>query len=365
MKETAKLVRVLVVDDSAFMRRLLTDLLEGSGQIEVVGIARNGVDAVAKNKRLTPDVITLDIEMPEMDGLSALTELMRTRPVPVVMLSSLTQSGARETLEALSRGAVDFIGKPDSPQEVLDAGLRQEIIDKVLGAAAVEVGKLTPFALLPHERRVSTAVLPPVSVPPAYAEQGQVRMVAIGTSTGGPRALQEVVSQLTTDGKTAYLIVQHMPKGFTRTLAERLDGVSVLTVREAADGLIEPDHVYVAPGDYHLTTLLVNGRPYMRLTQSAPVNGHRPAVDVLFHSLATIPGLCKVAVILTGMGSDGAKGLSALKAAGAHTIAEDASTAVIFGMPKAAIMAGAVDRVAPLQQVAEVISLGLAGGREC
>lgn len=361
MKERTKLVRVLVVDDSAFMRRLLSDLLEASGQVQVVGIARNGIDAVAKNQRLVPDVITLDIEMPEMDGLSALTELMSTRPVPVVMLSSLTQTGARETLEALSRGAVDFVGKPDSPQEVTTGDLRQEIIEKVLQAAGVEVGKLAPYTHQTSVHRTGSLA----TKPSAVAELGEVRVVAIGTSTGGPRALQEVVGQLEADGKTAYLIVQHMPKGFTRTLAERLDGISVLTVREAAEGLIEPDHVYVAPGDYHLTTQLVGGRPHMRLTQTVPVNGHRPAVDVLFHSLATQPGLCKVAVVLTGMGSDGAKGLTALKAAGAYTIAEDASTAVIFGMPKAAIMTGAVDKVASLQQVAEAISLGLAGGREC
>lgn len=362
MKERTKLVRVLVVDDSAFMRRLLSDLLEASGQIEVVGIARNGIDAVAKNQRLAPDVITLDVEMPEMDGLTALTELMRTRPVPVVMLSSLTQGGARETLEALSRGAIDFIGKPDSPRQVSTGDLRQEIIDKVLQAAEVEVGKLAPY---PQPAPAPRAALPPVTKRSRPATVGEVRVVAIGTSTGGPRALQEVVGRLQADGKTAYLVVQHMPKGFTRTLAERLDGLSALTVREAADGLIEPDHVYVAPGDYHLTTQLVGGRPHLRLTQTAPVNGHRPAVDVLFHSLAKQPGLCKVAVVLTGMGTDGAKGLAALKAVGAYTIAEDAATAVIFGMPKAAITTGAVDRVVSLQQVAEAISLGLAGEREC
>ncbi len=364
MREKMNLVRVLVVDDSAFMRRLLTDLLESSGQIQVVGFARNGIDAVAKNQRLLPDVITLDIEMPEMDGLTALSELMRTRPVPVVMLSSLTQSGARETIEALSRGAIDFVGKPGSPQEVLASDLRQEIVDKVLQAAQVEVTKLTPFT--PPSITAPAALQPPASRRPSKSIGGEaLRLVAIGTSTGGPRALHEVMGQLQPDGKTAYLIVQHMPKGFTRSLAERLDSISELTVNEATEGPVEPDHAYIAPGDYHMTVQLVNGQPHLRLTQTPPVNGHRPAVDVLFDSLAVKPGLCQVAVILTGMGSDGAKGIAALKAAGAYTIAEDASTAVIFGMPRAAIMTGAVDRIVSLPQVADAIAWGLAGGREC
>ena len=362
MKETTKLVRVLVVDDSAFMRRLLTEILESSELIQVVGIARNGVDAVAKNQRLRPDVITLDIEMPEMDGLHALTELMRTRPVPVVMFSSHTQAGAGETLEALSRGAVDFIGKPGLPQEISTSSLRQDIVDKVLQAAGVEVDKLAPCQTPQPVRR--TVPPPIVNRAQALTNSGAIRVVAIGTSTGGPRALQQVMGQLVADGKTAYLVVQHMPRGFTRTLAERLDMISELTIAEATEGYLAADHVYIAPGGYHLTAQLVQGKPYVRLTDTPPVNGHRPSVDVLFNSLAGEPGLCQVAVVLTGMGADGAKGLAALKAGGTYTIAEDASTAVIYGMPKAAIMTGSVDRIVALPQVAETISLGLAGGRE-
>ncbi|HBK86091.1 MAG TPA: hypothetical protein DDZ53_08705 [Firmicutes bacterium] len=241
--------------------------------------------------------------------------------------------------------------------------MRQQVIDKVLQAATVEVSKLAKPVVMPANESKEVDVKRPPRLPGrTYKEQ--VRVVAIGTSTGGPRALQEVISQLPADGQTAYLVVQHMPKGFTRSLAERLDSLSVLTVGEAENGLIKPDHVYIAPGDYHLTTQMVDGKAHMQLSQSEPVNGHRPAVDVLFHSLATIPGLCKVAVVLTGMGSDGAKGLVALKANGVYTVAEDASTAVIFGMPKAAIMAGGVGKVVSLQSIAEAISLGLAGGRE-
>lgn len=346
------MIRVLVVDDSAFMRRLITDLLESTGQIKVVGIARNGADAVAKNLRLQPDVITLDVEMPVMDGLTALTELRKTRPVPVVMLSSYTQSGASVTLEALAKGAVDFIGKPESPEQIQDPRLRQSIIETVLQAATVELEKLNP--------------VPQRSPMPSIAphKHGQVRLVAIGTSTGGPRALQEVISRLPVDGRTAYLVVQHMPKGFTRTLAERLDSLAVLRVQEAADGLIEADNVYIAPGDYHMTVRLAGGKPHVHLQQTEPVNGHRPSVDVLFSSLSELPGLCAVAVVLTGMGSDGAQGMAALKLSGTYTIAEDASTAVIFGMPKAAIRTGAVDRVVPLPEVAEAVLSGLARGRE-
>lgn len=367
MKDTAPLVRVLVVDDSAFMRRLISDQLESSGRIKVVGIARNGIDAIAKNLRFKPDVITLDIEMPQMDGLSALTELMRTRPVPVVMLSSLTQQGSRATLEALARGAIDFISKPESPQQIQTGELGQNMIETVLQAAAVELGKLTPPTTAFRGRGHASSWLGQSVKPPASPEssaQGRVDVVAIGTSTGGPRALQEVLSRLPADGRTAYLVVQHMPPGFTRTLAERLDALSELTVREAREEMIKPDHAYIAPGDYHLTVRMVGRNAYLQLSQSATVNGHRPAVDVLFHSLADLPGLCRVAVVLTGMGADGAQGLLALKAGGTFTIAEAAKTAVIFGMPKAAIAAGAVHKIVALDDVVDAIAHGLAGGRE-
>lgn len=353
---TPQAVRALVVDDSAFMRRLISDLLESTGQIKVVGIARNGSDAVDKNLSLQPDVITLDIEMPEMDGLAALTELMRTRPVPIVMLSSLTQTGAHETFIALERGAVDFIGKPSSPQDMEAPGVAMQIVAKVLQAAQVDSAKLQVLPALPGQAAISR--LPGIK-PPRPLRQ-DLRIVAVGTSTGGPRALQTLFSGLRADGQTAYLVVQHMPEGFTRSLAERLDRLTSLKVREAAGEPIRADHVYIAPGGQHLQVHLSAGTAYLKLSKSEPVNGHRPAVDVLFHSLAALPGLCKAAVILTGMGSDGAEGLAALKAAGAFTIAEAADTAVIFGMPKAAVATGAVDRVVGLGQVAETILEALA-----
>jgi two-component system chemotaxis response regulator CheB len=341
-------VRVLVVDDSAFMRRLLSDLLSNSGRLQVVGTARNGEDAVAKNLKLQPDVITLDVEMPVMDGLQALRRLLATRPVPVVMVSSLTQTGANTTLEALSLGAVDFVGKPDSPMLLHDLSISGSLVDKVLQAATVDVRKLIN-------------ALPSVAPRPTLRKvRGTVELVGIGTSTGGPRALQQVIPGLPADGRAAYLVVQHMPKGFTRSLAERLNALSALQVVEAEDQLcILADYVYIAPGGYHmLVTLDAAGRPAIRLSEQDPVNGHRPSVDVLFQSLADIARHCRAAALLTGMGADGAAGLLHLRQAGVYTVAEDASTAVIFGMPRAAIALGAAEQVAPLSAIGEAILQG-------
>ena len=373
MEGSVGLVRALIVDDSAFMRRLLRDILEESGYITVIGIARDGVDAVEKNQRLQPDVITMDIEMPKMDGLEALVAIMETRPVPVVMFSSLTKAGAKETMEALASGAVDFVSKPGVAQDVTKGELKQEIINKVLTAAGVDVAKLVALrspsspastALPVGMPTVTVSPLPPSVVPKPVslpAKGSGLRIVALGTSTGGPRALQTVISALEPDARTAYFVVQHMPKGFTRTLAERLNNLSSLQVQEAEEALVAPDNVYVAPGGHHLTVLPTSLGLQIRLSQDPPVNGHRPAVDVLFQSLADQPGLCEVAVVLTGMGSDGAKGLAKLKAAGTFTIAEDASTAVIYGMPKAAVLMGAVDEVVPIHRIAEAIRLRLEG----
>lgn len=356
------MVRVLIVDDSAFMRRLLTDLLSSSGQLEVVGTARNGEDAVQKNQRLRPDVITLDVEMPIMDGLAALDQILSTRPVPVVMFSSLTQAGAKTTLEALSKGAVDFLGKPDSPTQLQDPALRAMVIEKILSASAVDLNKLAPAPLVPTTEPRSA---PSAAVRPTRAVDGGPMLVGIGTSTGGPRALQQVIPRLPADGNAAYLVVQHMPPGFTKSLAERLNSMSELTVLEAEDGIaVEANHAYIAPGGQHLTVSLSAGRPYVRLQRTAQVNGHRPSVDVLFSSLAELPAHCRAAALLTGMGADGAQGLYQLRQAGVYTIAEDSSTAVIFGMPRAAVALGAAVRVAPLPEVSSAILYGLAVGKE-
>lgn len=353
------MVRVLIVDDSAFMRRLLTDLLTGSGQLKVVGTARNGEDAVQKNLRLEPDVITLDVEMPVLDGLAALSQILSTRPVPVVMFSSLTQAGAQTTLEALSRGAVDFLGKPDSPKQLQDPAIREMVIEKILSASAVDLQKLTPAPVLPVQTLLSVAPLPSPRLE-------RLALVGIGTSTGGPRALQQVIPRLPADGLAAYLVVQHMPPGFTRSLAERLNSLSELTVSEAEDGvLVEANHAYIAPGGQHLSVQpTAAGKLQVRLERTAPVNGHRPSVDVLFSSLAELPQYCRSAALLTGMGADGAAGLYRLRQAGVYTIAEDASTAVIYGMPRAAVALGAATRVVPLPEISSAILYGLAVGKE-
>ncbi len=354
------MVRVLIVDDSAFMRRLLTDLLAASGQLEVVGTARNGEDAVQKNQRLRPDVITLDVEMPVMDGLAALDQILSTRPVPVVMFSSLTQAGAKTTLEALSKGAVDFLGKPESPKQLHDPLLRAMVVEKILSASAVDLSKLIPSPAMQLQPQpvpiVSRLRTPQIGAP---------TLVGIGTSTGGPRALQQVIPGLPADGGTAYLVVQHMPPGFTRSLAERLNGMSELTVLEAEDGaLVEANHAYIAPGGQHLTVAQSGGRLSLQLQRTAAVNGHRPSVDVLFSSLAELPTYCGAAALLTGMGTDGAQGLYQLRQAGVYTIAEDSSTAVIYGMPRAAVALGAAIKVAPLPEVSSAILYGLAVGKE-
>lgn len=345
------MIRVLVVDDSAFMRRLLADVLESTGELKVVGIARHGQDAVEKNLRLRPDVITLDVEMPVMDGLSALTEIMHTRPAPVVMLSSLTTTGAQVTLESLARGAVDFISKPDNPQEVLSAELRRAIVDKVLLAAGVDLRKLT----------VEPAIVPLRRSPDSDRERAMA-LVGVGTSTGGPRALQQLFTQLPRGTGAAFLVVQHMPKSFTRSLAERLDGLSELTVTEAVDGeLLEVDHVYIAPGDSHLTVVEKGGNPSVQLLRTPVVNGHRPAVDTLFSSMAELAHRKRVGVILTGMGADGARGVELLKHSGAYILAEDQSSAVIYGMPRAAVVTGCVDRSVALQSMSQAVLAGLEG----
>jgi len=354
------MVRVLIVDDSAFMRRLLTDLLAASGQLEVVGTARNGEDAVQKNQRLRPDVITLDVEMPVMDGLAALDQILSTRPVPVVMFSSLTQAGAKTTLEALSKGAVDFLGKPESPAQLHDPQLRTMVVEKILSASAVDLSKLAPSPVL----RIQHQPAPTVNRSRAPSSGAPV-LVGIGTSTGGPRALQQVIPGLPADGSTAYLVVQHMPPGFTRSLAERLNGMSELTVMEAEDGApVQANHAYIAPGGQHLTVTQSMGRVHLQLQRTAAVNGHRPSVDVLFSSLAELPAHCRAAALLTGMGADGAQGLHQLRQAGVYTIAEDSSTAVIYGMPRAAVALGAAIRVAPLPEVSSAILYGLAVGKE-
>ncbi|HAA90262.1 MAG TPA: chemotaxis response regulator protein-glutamate methylesterase [Peptococcaceae bacterium] len=342
-------IKVLVVDDSALMRRIISDLLNSDPELEVIATARNGKEAIEKVSQLCPDVVTLDVEMPVMDGLTALKEIMKVCPTPVVMLSSLTQEGAEITVKALQLGAVDFVPKPSGSISLDLQKVKDELNRKVKVAARVRPSRLylTQLALPLLKRKEKDLEKPPPK-----------KLVLIGTSTGGPKALSEVLSKLPGNIPAALLIVQHMPPGFTRSLAERLDHLSELRVKEAEDGeKVVSGTAYIAPGDYHLKVEAVppGKQPRLRLTKEPPLNGHRPSVDVLMKSAVQAGCWELIGVVLTGMGSDGCEGMKEIKAHHGKTIAEDESTAIVFGMPRAAIEAGVVDRVVPLPLISREI----------
>ncbi|QDR80512.1 protein-glutamate methylesterase/protein-glutamine glutaminase [Sporomusa termitida] len=342
------MIKVLVVDDSVFMRKLLSDLFAGEPDFIVVDTARNGKDALEKVKRLKPDLITMDVEMPVMDGITALQSVMKECPTPVVMISSLTKTGAEATLQALELGAVEFVAKTAGPISNI-TGIRAEILSKCRAAVKVNMARLTKLPLL------TAGVFS--KVPLTTGGAGDEHIVAIGTSTGGPRALQEVITKLPGNIPCGVVIVQHMPPGFTRSLAERLNSLSAVTVKEAEQNdMIRPGLVLIAPGDYHMLVEREGGKAVVKLNQNPPLGGHRPAVDPLMESVARIFGSKAIGVILTGMGHDGAKGIQAIKRQNGQTIAEDQSTAVVFGMPKSAIEMGVVDKITPITGVtAEIL----------
>ena len=338
-------VRVLVVDDSAFMRRVIADAIASQPDMEVAGVAHNGLDALLKVEQLQPDVVTLDVEMPDMDGLTALRHLMARYPRPVVMLSSQTQHGAITTLRALSIGAVDFVAKPSGAISLDFSRVREELLQKIRAAALARVR-----AQVASTRRTPEATRVPRAKYPGAFEH----LVVIGCSTGGPRALAALVPELPAEAPTAYLIVQHMPAGFTRSLAERLDASGPIAVREAVAGdRLEGGTALVAPGDYHLR-LRPSGA--VELDQAARVHGVRPSVDVALESVSERFGSKTVAVILTGMGQDGAAGAAVVRQAGGYVLAEDESTCVVWGMPRAVVERGLAHRVAPLDGIAEAIA---------
>jgi two-component system chemotaxis response regulator CheB len=338
-------IRVLVVDDSAFMRRVISEAIAAEPDMEVAGQAVNGLDALIKVEQLQPDVVTLDVEMPEMDGLTALRHLMARYPRPVVMLSSLTQAGAVTTIRALTIGAVDFVAKPSGAISLDFRRVREELVHKVRIAARARVGISAPRTAAP----ASTPVRQAVRTGGTFD-----RVVVIGSSTGGPRALGTVVPGLPADGRTAYLIVQHMPAGFTRSLAERLDSLGALNVREAQEGdRLSADTALVAPGDFHVR---VNQSGLIHLDQAAKVHGVRPSVDVALYSVAQSFGRRTIAAILTGMGQDGAAAAAAVREAGGYVLAEDESTCVVWGMPRAVVERAGADRVVPLDTMSAAIT---------
>jgi two-component system chemotaxis response regulator CheB len=354
-----KKIQVLVVDDSAVMRQLLTEILNSDPGIEVVGTAPDPYVARDKIKLLNPDVLTLDVEMPRMDGLAFLRNLMRLRPMPVVMCSSLTQKGAAVALDALALGAVDFVAKPavDVAHGIKESA--QEIIAKVKMAARAQVRPLVEApALSVADRHDAGAVLPKRSAPTHFATTD--RIIAIGASTGGTEAIKEVLTHLPSD-VPGIVIAQHIPQAFSGPFAQRMDGCSVLNVCEARDGQpILAGHVYIAPGDRHLIVVRDGARYQCRLSAGELVNRHRPSVDVLFRSVAQSAGRNSIGVMLTGMGRDGAEGMKEMREAGASTIAQDEASSVVWGMPGAAWQIGAVQTLHPLTQIAGHI-LDLAG----
>ncbi len=349
-------IKVLVVDDSALMRKVISDILASSPDIEVIGKAKNGQDAVEKVTALKPDVVTMDIEMPVLNGLNALGYIMSECPTPVIMLSG--DNSADITITAFQYGAVDFILKPSGEISRDIANIKDELIKKVRAAAGVAVHKL---GFIEEKRKKETVT----REPQPDRRTGHIKkatskkIVIIGSSTGGPRALQQVIPLL--PPTLAVLVVQHMPPGFTKSLAERLNFQSRIRVREAREGdVVEPGIVLIAPGDYHMIVKQqrINGemQVVVALTKGERVQGVRPSVDVLLKSAVPIYGEKSIGVILTGMGSDGSEGIKKLKSAGGKVIAEDESTCVVFGMPKSVIDQKLADYVLPITKIAEGIA---------
>jgi two-component system chemotaxis response regulator CheB len=331
--------KVLIVDDSSLMRQLLTQILSSDPELEVIGTAEDPFVAREKIKSLNPDVLTLDIEMPRMDGLTFLEKLMRGHPMPVVMISSLTNRGADTTLRALSLGAVDYIAKPKldvSSDTIEQAG---DIIAKVKAAAKVRVRGLEPGETIP------------AALPAGYHITATHKVVAIGASTGGTEALKDLLSALPPDFP-GLVMVQHMPEAFTRPFSERLNSLCRIHVQEAKDGdRILPGHALLAPGGHQMQVVRHGIEYVVKVYRGERVNRHLPSVDVLFSSCARQLGKNAIGVLLTGMGADGAKGMLEMKVAEAHTIAQDEATCVVFGMPREAIQLGAVDQVLPLGRI--------------
>ncbi|MBO4853358.1 MAG: chemotaxis response regulator protein-glutamate methylesterase [Schwartzia sp.] len=399
------MIRVLIADDSAFMRMVLSDMFKKQPDFEVVGTAVNGKDAVEKCKSLNPDLVTMDVNMPVMDGLQALEQIMSDCPTPVIMFSSLTRDGANATIKALSLGAVDFVSKVGGSISKVDT-VEDEILSKARtavgakgiirkAAAAPPPAPVPPTSAPPPEpksepaaptpppapketpsapptmRRIQLplrgggATAPPSPPPKRFTPRAvpaartvssggsSRKLVVLGCSTGGPKALQSVVPMLPRNLPCGVLIVQHMPPGFTKSLAERLNEISQISVKEAENhDIIEAGHVYIAPGNYHMT--VSGGGREILLNQDPPIGTLRPAADVLFKSAAPLGGNI-VSVILTGMGSDGAVGMTEIKKTGGYVIAESEETAVVYGMPKAVVDRGLADEIKPLQAIAGAI----------
>ncbi|MDO8439318.1 MAG: chemotaxis response regulator protein-glutamate methylesterase [Telluria sp.] len=348
-------IKVLIVDDSALIRSVMSEIISSQPDMEVVGVAPDPLVARELIKQTNPDVLTLDVEMPKMDGLDFLEKLMRLRPMPVVMVSSLTERGSEITMRALELGAVDFVTKPKIS---IQSGMREytELIsDKIRAAAKARIKPRTLAAAAP------TGALPALRNPLTSSE----KLIIIGASTGGTEAIREFLMQMPSDCP-GILITQHMPEGFTTSFARRLDSLCKISVREAkGDERVLPGHAYIAPGHSHLLLARSGANYVTKIEQSEPVNRHRPSVDVLFRSAALAAGKNAVGVILTGMGKDGAAGMLEMKTAGAYNFAQDEASCVVFGMPREAIALGGTHEVGPLGSLPGMVLgyLSTQGGR--
>lgn len=354
-----KKTKVLIVDDSAVVRKYLTEILSNARGIEVVATALDPIIAIDKIKKFSPDVLTLDVEMPRMDGLTFLSKLMVARPMPVIMVSSFTDAGARVTLRALELGAVDFILKPALGTSEARSAFASELAEKILAASQSKVRPRTPAAardvapIEVLERHTADVIIPPKRA--MKAKHRSETVIAIGASTGGTEAIASIFKSLS-DDLPGIVIVQHMPEKFTKAFADRINGMSQPYVKEAENG----DRVYrgialIAPGNRHMLLKSDANGYFVEVLDGLPVNRHKPSVDVLFRSVAQCAGRSATGILLTGMGSDGAAGLLELKEAGAMTIAQDEASCVVFGMPREAIKIGAACRVMGINEVIKYI----------
>lgn len=340
-----ELIRVLIIDDSVFMRKMITDILINDPRIDVIGTARNGKDGLNKIKSLSPDVVTLDVEMPVMDGLITLEKIVENYPIPVVMLSSVTEKGTAQVVQSIEMGAVDFIEKPSGAISLDIKEIKDEIVKKVVIAseARVSKGKVMQREIVNIDRKQ------------IYDET----VIAIGTSTGGPRALQQVLLDFRSKNMPPIFIVQHMPPKFTTSLASRLNSMGILRVKEAVHGEIAKNNTaYIAPGDFHMEIFRNSGNITIELNKKPLVRSHRPSVDVLFKSVANLKSINKIAIVLTGMGRDGAKGIKEVKKKDpkAVTIAESKESTIINGMPAAAIKTNSIDQIIHLHKIGEAVT---------
>ncbi|MBI5418343.1 chemotaxis response regulator protein-glutamate methylesterase [Candidatus Poribacteria bacterium] len=345
-------IRVMVVDDSLFIRKVLSEIISSDDELEVVGTAMNGKIAIQNISQLKPDCITLDIEMPEMDGLATLKYIMKHIPIPIIMISSYTRKGAEETIEALNNGAADFIHKPNAnTPEDLNV-IAKELIQKIKMVVKIPIEKIVPLEIQEKEK-----ISIPISI--SYGTSSK-KIVAIGISTGGPNALRYLLSKISPELKTSILITQHMPAGFTEELAENLNRYSSLEVREAEDGeIISPGGIWIAPGGMHMQVKKnISNKYTLALDEiSTPVSGHKPSVDVLFSSVAETYGKNSMAIIMTGMGRDGATGIGLIHKTGGLTIAQDEQSCVIYGMPRVAVEEGSIIKILPLSKIADEINI--------